>query len=226
MKYSGLYFISNPSTNIDASLSIVNTLIQSIESSFQSATRQAPWSLSYRAFRDTIPPGYQHPTGADGKPKPYAHSYQHLLHLSNLDSNRTYIYAQPATQPETVVSIPLRQQDAYGSIGELRATREGPQSASVLSPGIVVCITTTVGAEDTDDGPDSGHASVGNETTMQVDGDDDEIDFEYAQTVIREFWSKIKDGRDLGRSEVREVMMAPVAPRKKAQERDAAVRRV
>ncbi|KAA8617546.1 mediator complex subunit med20 [Pyrenophora tritici-repentis] len=255
MKYSGLYFISNPSTNIDASLSIVNTLIQSIESSFQSATRQAPWSLSYRAFRDTIPPGYQHPTGADGKPKPYAHSYQHLLHLSNLDSNRTYIYAQPATQPETVVSIPLRQQDAYGSvlkfqlsalwlsrhtfsvregttyscglctiqIGELRATREGPQSASVLSPGIVVCITTTVGAEDTDDGPDSGHASVGNETTMQVDGDDDEIDFEYAQTVIREFWSKIKDGRDLGRSEVREVMMAPVAPRKKAQERDAAV---
>ena len=54
--------------------------------------------------------------------------------------------------------------------------------------------------------------------------DDQEIDFEYAQTVIRECWSKIKQGRDLGRSEVREVMMTPVIPAKKGQERDAAVR--
>ncbi|KAK1919323.1 hypothetical protein P3342_009047 [Pyrenophora teres f. teres] len=259
MKYSGLYFISNPSATIDASLSTVNTLIQGIESSFQSATRQTPWSLSYRAFRDTVPPGYQHPNGADGKPKPYAYSYQHLLHLSNLDSNRTYIYAQPVAQSGTVVSIPLRQQDSHASvlkfqlsalwtsrhtfsvregttysgglctiqIGELRATREGPQSAGVLSPGIVVCITTTVGAEDTDDSLDLGHASLEDEAAMHIDDDDDddqEIDFEYAQTVIRECWSKIKDGRDLGRSEVREVMMAPVAPGKKGQERDAAVR--
>ncbi|KAL7776474.1 hypothetical protein CFE70_006890 [Pyrenophora teres f. teres 0-1] len=236
MKYSGLYFISNPSATIDASLSTVNTLIQGIESSFQSATRQTPWSLSYRAFRDTVPPGYQHPNGADGKPKPYAYSYQHLLHLSNLDSNRTYIYAQPVAQSGTVVSIPLRQQDSHASVLKFQlsalwtsrhtfSVREGT-TYSVLSPGIVVCITTTVGAEDTDDSLDSGHASLEDEAAMHIDDDDDddqEIDFEYAQTVIRECWSKIKDGRDLGRSEVREVMMAPVAPGKKGQERDAAV---
>lgn len=107
-------------------------------------------------------------------------------------------------------------------IGELRATREGPQSGAVLSPGIVVCITTTVGAEDADDNLDSGYTSMENGAALDVD--DQEIDFEYAQTVIRECWSKIKDGRDLGRSEVREVMMTPVATAKKGKERDAAVR--
>jgi hypothetical protein len=35
------------------------------------------------------------------------------------------------------------------------------------------------------------------------------IDFDYAQTIIRDCWSKIKDNRDLGRSEVKEVLMAP-----------------
>lgn len=91
-----------------------------------------------------------------------------------------------------------------------------------MSPGIVVCITTTVGAGDADDNLDSGYMSMENGAAMDVD--DQEIDFEYAQTVIRECWNTIKDGRDLGRSEVREVMMTPVAPAKKGQERDAAVR--
>ena len=91
-----------------------------------------------------------------------------------------------------------------------------------MSPGIVVCITTTVGAEDTDDSLDSGYTSMENGAAVHVD--DQEIDFEYAQTVIRECWSRIKQGRDLGRSEVREVMMTPKIPVKKGQERDAAVR--
>ncbi|RMZ67013.1 mediator complex subunit med20 [Pyrenophora seminiperda CCB06] len=242
-----LYFIPNPSTNIDTAVATVNTLIQGIESSFQNAIRQTPWSLSYRAFRDTVP------TGADGTSTPYEHSYQHLLHLSSLALNRTYIYAQPAAQPGAVTSIPLKQQDGYASlfryqftalwapkhtlsvkdgtsysgglctiqIGELRTIREGPQSGTILSPGIVVCITTPIGAVDTDDSQDSGYTSTENRTAM--DGDDQEIDFEYAQTLVRECWRKIRDGRDLGRSEVREVMMTPVASAKKGQERDAAV---
>jgi hypothetical protein len=37
---------------------------------------------------------------------------------------------------------------------------------------------------------------------------DDLANLDYAQSIIRDCWSKIKDGRDLGRSEVREVMMA------------------
>lgn len=233
----------------------MNTLIQGIETSFQNATRQqTPWSLSYRAFRDTIPPGYQSPAGADGKPKPYAHSYQHLLHLSSLSPNRTYVYAQPLAQQETIASIPLRQQDTHASIlrnqssalwtprhvlavregtaysggictiqiGELRATREGPQSGAISSPGVVVCISTALGAEDADGNMQSGYDSVENGTAMDVD--DDEVDIEYAQTVVRDCWSKIKDGRDLGRSEVKEVMMAPVTTNRKGQEQEAMVR--
>jgi hypothetical protein len=37
---------------------------------------------------------------------------------------------------------------------------------------------------------------------------DDLANLDYAQSIIRDCWSKIKDGRDLGRSEAREVMMA------------------
>ncbi|KAF1941903.1 hypothetical protein EJ02DRAFT_403592 [Clathrospora elynae] len=254
MKYSGLYFISNPSTNIDASLLTVNTLVQGIEASFQNVTRQGPWSLSYRSFRDTIPPGYQHPTDPDGKPKTYAHAYQHLLHLSSLSSTRTYACSQPHTAKGTVISIPLRQQDpqtailrqqfsalwaprhvfsiwegaSYSSgictiqIGELRATREGPQSGAVPSPGVVVCITTTVGADSSGDGMDLGYTSMENSTAMDVG--EEEVDLEYARTVIRDCWSMIKQGRDLGRSEVKEVMMAPTATATQEQERHAAVR--
>jgi hypothetical protein len=253
-KLRSLYFISNPSTSVEASLSTVNSLAQSIETSFQSATRQPSWSLAYRAFRDVIPPGHQPPTGADGKPAPYVHSYQHMLHLSTLASNRTYIYAQPAGQSATTASIPLRQQDAHASmlrhqssalwaqrhvlsvregtsysaglctiqLGELRATREGPQSGALLSPGVLLCITTVVGTDDADDGTDSGYTSMDNGVPM--DGTEQEdIDFEYAQAVIRECWNRIKEGKDLGRSEVREFMMAPKLEARREQQREQAM---
>jgi hypothetical protein len=92
----------------------------------------------------------------------------------------------------------------------------------VSSPGIVVCITTVVGTDSSEDGLDSGYTSMENGTAMDVD--EEEPDFEFAQTIIRDCWSKIKEGRDLGRSEVRDFMMAPVATSKKEQEREAAVR--
>lgn len=107
-------------------------------------------------------------------------------------------------------------------IGELRATREGPQSGAVLSPGVVVCISTTLGAEDADNHVNSGYDTTENGTAMDVD--EEQVDIEYAQTVVRDCWSKIKDGRDLGRSEIREVMMAPVTTGKKSQEQEAMVR--
>lgn len=108
-------------------------------------------------------------------------------------------------------------------IGELRATREGPQSGAASSPGIVLCITVAVGAEAADDGgADSGYTSTDNGAAMQVDEED--VDFEHAQAVIRDCWNTIKEGKDLGRSEVREFMMAPAALAKKGQERDEAVR--
>jgi hypothetical protein len=216
--------VHNPSTNLDAALNTVNTLIQGIETSYQTATRQAPWSLQYRLFRDTIPPGNAQSTDADGKPKPFAHTLQHHLHLSSLDQNRTYTCIQPPTGTSTVSAIPLRQQESHAlllrhqfsalwqprhilslqqgtsyttglcsvQLGELRWTREGPQSGGIQSPGVVICISTIVGAESPDDALEDG---------------EEQPDFEYAQAMIRDCWSKIKNNRDLGKSEVKEIMM-------------------
>jgi hypothetical protein len=99
-------------------------------------------------------------------------------------------------------------------IGELRATREGPQSGGISSPGVLVCISTIVGAGDSDGSQESLSSST-------EDGED-QLDLEYAQAVIRDCWSKIKENRDLGKSEIREVMM--VADNLKTEEKEAAVR--
>lgn len=84
-------------------------------------------------------------------------------------------------------------------IGELRALREGSQGQGMSSPGVVVCIGTVAGSEtiDTDD--------------AVVNGADEkeDVDFEFAQAAVRELWGKIREGRDLGRAEVREVFMLP-----------------
>ncbi|KAH4203252.1 mediator of RNA polymerase II transcription subunit 20 [Parastagonospora nodorum] len=242
MKYSGLYFVNNPSMNLEAAVNTVNTLVQGIESSYQTATRQTPWMLQYRLFRDTIPPSNTPATDAEGKSKPFAHTLQHFLQLSTIDPNRAYICVQPPNGTSTVTAIPYRQQEplalllrhqfsalwqprqvltipqgtAYNvglctvQIGELRLTREGPQSGGIQSPGVFICISTTVDGGDPDEA--QGHTDDG----------EDEIDFEYAQAVIRECWSRIKANRDLGKSETREVMMAPENLKK--QQKEASVR--
>jgi hypothetical protein len=94
-------------------------------------------------------------------------------------------------------------------LGELRSTREGPQSGGVQSPGVLVCISTVVGADDPDDLVNSENA-------------EEALDFDFAQAMIRDCWSKIKDNRDLGKSEVKEIMMA--TEDLKNQEKQAAVR--
>ncbi|KAF2819459.1 hypothetical protein CC86DRAFT_146416 [Ophiobolus disseminans] len=227
MKYCGLYL--------------------NIENKFPTAARQAAWSLQYRVFRNTIPPA-QPNTDAEGKPQQVPHTLQHHLHLSSVHQDRTYICIQPPTGTSTVSAIPLSQQDAHASlvrhqfaalwqprhvlalnegtsytigqctvqIGELRAIREGPQSGGTQSPGVVVCISTLVGEDSFDDGTDG--ASV----PFEEDGDDD-YNFVYAQTMVRECWNLVKEGLDLGRSEVREVMMAPEYVNGN-REKDAAVR--
>lgn len=63
---------------------------------------------------------------------------------------------------------------------------------------MLVCITTTIGADDLEDWQKEGNT---------VPGEDEEPDFEYAQALIRDCWSKIKSGQNLGKSEVKEVMM-------------------
>lgn len=80
-------------------------------------------------------------------------------------------------------------------IGELRARRSGPQTAATLSPGIVVCITTNVGALDGD----------GDEATADLE---EELDFTGVQEQIREIWSMTTKNAELGKSEIRETMQA------------------
>jgi hypothetical protein len=241
-----LYLINNPSMNLDAAISTVNVLVQGMENSYQTAARQAPWTLQYRLFRDIVPTGHAQATDAERKPKPFAHTLQHIIHLSSLDPNRSYTCVQSPTGTSTVNAIPHRQQEALATllrhqfsalwqprhvlsvpqgttytvglctvqIGELRATREGPQSGGISSPGVLVCISTIVGAGDSDGSQDSLSSST-------EDGED-QLDLEYAQAVIRDCWSKIKENRDLGKSEIREVMM--VADNLKTEEKEAAVR--
>ena len=190
---------------------------------------------------------------AEGKPKPFAHTYQHLLHHTSYGQNRTYICTQPPGEQgkAIVASMPIRQQDAYATlvryqeaalwtprhvlsvqsgtaytgglctiqVGELRATREGPQSG-VQSPGVLVCISTVVGADTSEDSQDPGYKSTENDTALDVD---EAPDFDYAQAVIRDCWGKIKEGRDLGKSDIKEVMMAQEDV-KGSKETEAAVR--
>lgn len=79
-------------------------------------------------------------------------------------------------------------------IGEVRAMRE--QGGGVSSPGVVVCISTVVGG-----GDEEGSANGVQNGTV-------EVDTEFAQAMIRDLWAKMREGKDLGRAEVREVFMA------------------
>ena len=122
-----------------------------------------------------------------------------------------------------IVSIPQGACYSGGTctiqIGELRSIREGPQSGATQSPGVVICITVVVGNDEPED-------SNGTETTNGITAafGEEQPDFEYAQAVIRDCWNKIREGRDLGRSEIKEVMMLPSLMKGKEREREGAVR--
>jgi hypothetical protein len=122
-------------------------------------------------------------------------------------------------QPRHVLS--LQQGTTYNAglctiqLGELRWTREGPQSAGIQSPGVLICISTIIGADGSDDPLESSSATLEDEQ--------EQPDFDYAQSIIRDCWSKIKSNVNLGKSEVKEVMMAQDNT-KAIQEKEAAVR--
>jgi hypothetical protein len=82
-----------------------------------------------------------------------------------------------------------------------------------------------VGADNSADGADiSNNNPTEKDTAMDVDGEDADADFDYAQALIRDCWAKMRQGRDLGRSEVKEFFMAPTLIPNKEQEREVAVR--
>jgi hypothetical protein len=99
-------------------------------------------------------------------------------------------------------------------IGELRATRDG---GALQSPGVVVCISTTVSTYDASDATGEGENGAAADSR-------EEIDLDCAQASIRAFWNKIKAGRDLGRAEAREIMMTRRNDMGPEDERQAVVR--
>lgn len=103
-------------------------------------------------------------------------------------------------------------------IGEVRALREA-QGGGFSSPGVVVCVSTIAGGEEGVDNEDAEEKAI---KGLQ-NGDGAETDFEFAQATIRDLWGKIREGQDLGRAEVREVLMTPKAEGRRGSE-EATVR--
>lgn len=59
---------------------------------------------------------------------------------------------------------------------------------------MLVCITTSVGSD-------------GLELWQKENGEEEEPDFDCAQALIRDCWNKIRGEQNLGKSEVKEIMM-------------------
>jgi hypothetical protein len=88
-----------------------------------------------------------------------------------------------------------------------------------VSPGVVVCITTTSNNKtgDVEGGEDSGYVSI------EGGADEEIVDLEEAQAEVRAVWTSIKSGIEFGKAEVKEVMMGLAGTSEDA-EKEAAVR--
>jgi hypothetical protein len=120
--------------------------------------------------------------------------------------------------PQRTLEVPhgvvYKVRDFALYIGELHSKRQGQQSANVLSPGVVVCITTTCGRAD-DDLPSA--PSLAEPLAPE--------DFEGVQHDIRGLWAHLNNGVDFGKAETREFMqVAQDFDGKKDQEQEAVVR--
>ncbi|KAF2686346.1 hypothetical protein K458DRAFT_441892 [Lentithecium fluviatile CBS 122367] len=245
MKYSGVFLISNPSAQLDASRKLVSALVHSIEAHAHSANRQPEaWTLTDLILRD-VPP--QQSTQSNNNAPPWTHSYMHNLHLSYLSPDSAYIFVQrpalhppmkqegagqqaatPAYTASEMVQIPREQtaelynnhilpawsqlwtpqrtlevpygivykiRDTTIHIGELHSKRQGPQSANVLYPGVVVCITRTCGTSDDDLG-----LKQSSDERLAPD------DIADVQKDIHQLWKDVSAGVDFGKGETREFM--------------------
>ncbi|KAF2112595.1 mediator complex, subunit Med20 [Lophiotrema nucula] len=99
MKYSGLYFIPAPTNAPEASTTVLNALINNIESKFDDAARQNPWGLVHRLLRSVVSPS--------APPSQQTPNLQHVLQLSYLSTSRTYCYIHPSP-PTTQVAASVQ----------------------------------------------------------------------------------------------------------------------
>jgi len=90
-----LYFVPVPTNVQDASTNILTALLEGIESHFEFAVRQAPWTLLYRLLRSVPAPNVP----------AQLQSYQNILHLSYLSGRKTYCYIHPFAAPSQAPAI-------------------------------------------------------------------------------------------------------------------------
>lgn len=185
--------------------------------------------ISYdRTYNLVQPPAQKQPVAQDGRQPPQITATSSsppsaiiAIPISETDSHFSLLAHQWGAlwTPQRILDVPNGIKYTAGMatiyIGELRQRRQGPQSANILSPGVVVSISISAGAGDDD--------------TLPNDPDfppfDDDIDFEPAQNDIRELWKEIKRDIDFGKSEVREFMqIAQNFDGNKEGERQAAAR--
>ncbi|KAF2003171.1 hypothetical protein P154DRAFT_618160 [Amniculicola lignicola CBS 123094] len=99
-------------------------------------------------------------------------------------------------------------------IGELRSLR-GRDMATAPGVGVVVCITTNTSGQDVwasgvDEEGEDGYEELGGTGSGEngMAEVEEVVDFKDMQTDIRNVWGLVKDGVELGRGEVRDMMMA------------------
>ncbi|KAF2714742.1 hypothetical protein K504DRAFT_486572 [Pleomassaria siparia CBS 279.74] len=126
---------------------------------------------------------------------PYAQSESHLGYLgTQLSPLWAYRHALHIYQ-----GITYTAGQYILNIGEVRMARSGPSSSSnLVSPGVVVCITTVTGGDGYAEETDSGYGG---------DTEDIEMDIEELEGEVRQVWNVIKKGIDFGKGDIREVMM-------------------
>ncbi|KAJ4356375.1 uncharacterized protein N0V89_004408 [Didymosphaeria variabile] len=224
-----LYYIPNQGAQLSASLDFVKAIVAGIESSYPRANKAGAWTLSHRVLRD-VPP-YSETAQTD-----YAHSYQHLLHVSTISPDRTYSLIQrppqagsngtSAAAPQVAIaSIPLSQSDAhFAFLANQMPLLWSPQRMLDVANGktyqagdflIYVGELRSRRQVQTSTQTSPGVVVCVSTHAGGPDNDvhasyllvnEDTIDFEYAQASIRELWSTIKKDITFGRSEVRENM--------------------
>ncbi|KAJ4294059.1 hypothetical protein N0V90_007748 [Kalmusia sp. IMI 367209] len=247
-----IYYISNPSGQLQASIDFVKAIVAGIESNYPRVDKAGAWALNHRVLRD-VPPHSD-----DARPN-YAYSYQHLLHVTTISADRTYNLIQSPAQrlqngtgaqssltPQALIaSIPLSQTDAHFAllVNQMPLLWSPQRLLDVTNANIYQAGEFFIHVGELRSRR-QGHASNTNNSpgvvvcicthvgSPEADIDDSSIpadesptDFEYAQESIRDIWNTIKKDLILGRSEVREYMqIAQDFGRDEEQAREAVVR--
>ncbi|PVI06435.1 hypothetical protein DM02DRAFT_623351 [Periconia macrospinosa] len=128
MKYSGLYFISNPTAQVPGSEAICQSLSTGIERNFERANREeGGWNLSHIIFRNT--------QDTSSNQNGNANSYHHLLRLSYLNPNCAFSFIQqPSSDPPASQPTPAKDGSSASEAAQPPSTVQPAQGPIVSLP--------------------------------------------------------------------------------------------